>query len=560
MSLRKIEPVRAELPFRPESVTRNFSAGHSRAAFLAARLTCLAFILVLVLVSVVSLRWSLANPHISGWDQIQYIDVALKDALTRKLEGAGALRDALFNDYRWMPPGIRFLAMPLVLAHRVTDTDFRLLSLALFGLSLLVLFDAARRISNRAVAAGATALIAVAPVWVRATEDFMSETALIPAVAVVLWCLVRETEPDRPRTTPVLMGAALGFGMLARFSFAPMAAIVLAMLAFDAWRRGSWGRLLVAVLVATLVAWPSYAYNGVRYVAYGRFAATWPLDQMPGHGLGYAWNYVVGLAEVVLGLPLLVLPVAIILVIRTLLRPDAAPEILPGTLPASGAARRFIGVGCGVILLSALVPHIFGHNQNPRYLLGALPVLSLFLASGAGLRLAFVMGSIATAQAAVLLGIMLTGPYKVAPTDPTDRPGFVESSWRNNPTCDFSQAVSAVSSKVVHPVVKFYGVTGVVNHVQIELAFLRAGVQAHVIPADLATPDLSDPEKTGADMILVLNVPHGRWTHRFVADPNARVDAVREELLHGSDFVRSDARIGGPSEECTMDVFLARKT
>ena len=546
------------LPNRPPASVATTCRGKSSAELLAGRLALAGFVLVVAIACVVSLRWTLSNPHIAGWDQIQYVTIALEDALTRKLDGAGALRDALFNDYRWMPPGVRFLAMPLVLAHRVTETDFRLFTLVLFVLSLLVLFDAARRISTPAVAAGACALVAVAPVWVRASEDFMSETAMIPATVLVLWCLVRESEPVRPRLTPVLMGAALGFGMLARFSAAPLTAIILLMLAVDAWRTRSWSRVLVTVLVASLVAWPSYAYNGVRYVAYGRFAASWPLDQLPDRGLAYAWSYVSQLGRAVFGLPLLVLPFGIVLVVLALARPERLRDEAPGVLTASVAGRRFVGVGCGLILLSMLLPHIFGHNQNPRYLLGALPVLSVFLAAGCGLRLAFVLGAVSVAQALLMLGVMLTGPYKVAMSSAIDRTDTMSVSWRPNPTCDFSQAVQAASARAARPVVKFYGVTGVVNHVQIELAFLRAGVLAHVIPSDLSRPDLTDPAKTGADEVLVLNVPAGHWTHRFVADPNARVDEVRQELLHDPGFVQSKAQIGGPSSQCSMDVFLRR--
>ena len=554
MSLRK-----TGLAGRHADATAGMVRQGSRAEALAALLTVAAFVLVLVIAAVVSLRWTLANPHIAGWDQIQYVTIAVQDGLTRRLDGAGALRDALFNDYRWMPPGVRFLAMPLVFAHRATETDFRLFTLVLFVLSLLVLFDAARRISTPAIACGVTALVAVAPVWVRASEDFMSETGMIPATVLVLWCLVRESEPDRGRATPVLMGAALGFGMLARFSAAPLTAIVLLMLAADAWRHRTWSRLLVTVLVATLVAWPSYAYNGVRYVAYGRFAASWPLDQLPGRGVHYAWAYLSQLGRSVFGLPLLVVPFAIVLATWALLRPQRLHREAPGTLSASIASRRFVGVGCGFILLSMLLPHIFGHNQNPRYLLGALPALSVFLATGSGLRLAFATGAASALQALVMLGLMLTGPYKVAMSSAIDRTDTMAVSWRSNPTCDFSPAVQAVASRTARPVVKFYGVTGVVNHVQIELAFLRAGILAHVLPADLTKPDMTDPARSGADEVLVLSVPAGHWTHRFVADPNARVEAVRQQLLHDPGFVKSAAEIGGPPSQCSMDVFLARK-
>jgi len=166
--------------------------------------------IALGLATLVALRWILANPHVSGWDQIQYIELSLRDWLTRALEGDGPFRDALFNDYRWMPPGSRLLALPLLLLHRTSETDFRLFSLALFVLSALMVFDAARRLAGRTVAAGCTALMVAAPVWVMASENYMSETALIPALALVLWCLVCEGGPRPPAPLPVVSGLALG--------------------------------------------------------------------------------------------------------------------------------------------------------------------------------------------------------------------------------------------------------------------------------------------------------------------------------------------------------------
>ena len=508
------------------------------------------FVFVLASVSAVALRWILLHPGVTGWDQIQYIDLALKDGLTRHLDGSGALRDALFNDYRWMPPGVRFLGLPLVLLHHDSNAAFRLLSLLLFVVSILLVFDAGRRLSGAAAAAGAASLVAVAPIWVRASEEFMSETALIPALALALWCLVRATELRAPRYLPVLMGVALGFGMLAKFSFAPLALVVLLMLAVASWRRGQWTGLLVVLLVSALLAWPFYAYDGLRYVAYGRFAATWPLDQMPGRGLSYARNYLAQLADSDIGMPvLLLLPVALVL----------AGSGMRMAAPAGAPDRRTVGIGCGVMLVLVVLPHIVGHNQNARYLLGALPVLALFLAAGAGPLLGLAMAGVAAVQATVMLGMIATGPYVADGLDTVTGTTLLTNSWRLNPTCDFSAPIRAVSGLAARPVVRFYGITGAINHVQIQAAFLRAGILADVASIDLSRPDHADPTRPGADLVMVLDKPEKSDYRNGIADPDAGLGPIRDALSQSPDYLRSDARVLGPAAECGMTSFLARR-
>ncbi len=508
------------------------------------------FAFVVASVSVVSLRWILLHPGVTGWDQIQYIDLALKDGLTRRLDGNGALRDALFNDYRWMPPGSRFLGLPLVLLHHDSNAAFRLLSLALFIVSLLLVFDAGRRLSGIAAAAGAAALVAVAPIWVRASEEFMSETALVPALALALWCLVRTTGPRPPRYLPVVMGAALGFGMLAKFSFAPLAAVFLLMLAVLAWRRGSWTGLLAVLLVSALAAWPFYAYDGLRYVAYGHFAATvWPFDRMPGRGLAYARNYVTQLARSDFGLPaLLLLPVALVLAVRGLLRTGQ---------PAGWFGRhRFVGTACGLMLVLTMLPHILGHNQNARFLVAALPVLALFLAAGSGPMLGLAMACVAAVQATVMLGLILSGPYQADGSDTVTGTTLLTNSWRDNPTCDFSASIRAVRPLSGRPVVRFYGITGAINHLQIQAAFLRAGMLADVVAVDTLQPDHADPARPGADLVMVLETPEHPSSQDGAAD--AGLGAIRDALQNSPNYVRSDARVLGPAAACGMTSFLAR--
>ncbi len=517
-------------------------------------LAVLSFAFVVATISAVALRWILLHPGVSGWDQVQYIDISLKDGLTRRLDGAGALRDSLFNDYRWMPPGTRFLGLPLVSLHHDSNAAFRLLSLLLFVVSILLVFDAGRRMSGIAAAAGAAAMVAVAPIWVRGSEEFMSETALIPALALALWCLVRDAGPHPPRVLSVTMGVALGFGMLAKFSFAPLAAVFLLMLAVASWKRRSWHGCLVTLLVSSLLAWPFYAYDGLRYAAYGRFAVLWPLDEMQGQGFDYVRNYLEELALSAVGLPtLILLPVALVLVVRNLLPTRSTADA------HRPSPRRSVAIACGAMLVLTVLPHIFGHNQNARYVLGALPVLALLLAAGSGPVLGLAMAGVASVQAAIMLVFIATGPYAVDGSDTLYGTTLLTNSWRNNPTCDFTGPIRAVAAHVARPQVRFYGITAAINHVQIQVAFLRQGILADVASIDLSRPDRADPARAGADLVMVLDTPEKSDYRNGIADPDAGLGAVREALLHSTTYQRSDARVLGPVAQCGMTSFLARR-
>ena len=105
-------------------------------------------------------------------------------------------------------------------------------------------------------------------------EDFLSEAVLMPALAGLLWCLAREVTEEAGWGTAALLGLCLGAGALARLSFIPQVAPVLAW----GWPAGAGrdparlGRLALAGLLAALVAWPHYALNAGRYIGYARFA------------------------------------------------------------------------------------------------------------------------------------------------------------------------------------------------------------------------------------------------------------------------------------------------
>jgi len=355
----------------------------------------------------------------------------------------------------------------------------------------------------------------------------------------------------------------------------PIAVEVVGLFAWQAQRARSFGRLGCTLLVATLVAWPFYAYDGVRYLEYARFAGTWPLDQLPASGhLDFAGRYLRLLTLQVFGFAIVVLPAALVVATRSLLRPppDTASAMAPPAVPATAvpamanaataqaaAQRRSVGIACGLMVLSTLIPHVFGHNQNPRYLLAVLPVGCLLLASAGAPLLASVAGAAGGLQAVAGAAIMLLGPLGARAHR---HDALVGVSWRENVTCDYAPLLHALPASLKRPVIRFFGVSGIINHVQIELAFVRAGVLAHVEPADLAAGAgdgrRGDPTRTDAALVVVAHAANDGESHRFVADPNRNLHAILERFRHDPDFVLAPVQVGGPAGSCSMSVFVPR--
>ena len=486
-------------------------------------------------VGLVAGRWIAANPRIAGWDELQYILLVVKDAFVRQAAGWGPFRDGLFNDYRWATPGPRLLGLPLSLAGLATPGPLRAASAGLLLLCLGILFDALRRLTSIAPAAAATALVAVSPQIATVAENYMSEAPLMPAIAGLLWCFVRESEDPPPRLwNAALMGACVGAGLLARFSFVPIAAGVALALAWqfaaspDRERQGA--RLLVAGLAAALIAWPFYAYDGVRYAKYTQFALTYPLDHLVASGrLDFARQWLGVLAFQVFGV--LAFPAVALGVVLAI--PAMAPACRRGWRSPDA---RVLAFAASMLIAGSVFVGIATHaNQNPRYLVGVLPVLAIPVAlgfarvralAGAGLLLAVV-------QAGLMAAFVWLPPSIWPPLR-----GFSELSHRANVTCDFAPILDlARQTGQPAPLVRMIGSSDAFNHVQLEMQGYRHGLPLDALPTPITPdPDAEIAAAAAADLLLILSPDvDAAWPHPAIPNPNrdvARIlGAVRQNVM-----------------------------
>ncbi|MBN9508006.1 MAG: glycosyltransferase family 39 protein, partial [Alphaproteobacteria bacterium] len=518
----------------------------------------LALLFCMAAIAVVALHWIRAQPHIAGWDELQYILLGVKDAFVRRTEGWGAYRDTLFNEYRWATPGPRLLALPMSLLHALAPTPMRLLSAGLLLISLGVLFDALRRIAPQGAAAAATAIIAVSPQMTMVAENYMSEALAMPALAVLIWCLVREIAVGPAGlANMVLLGAAIGIGLLARFSFVPVSA---GALLFLLWRAAvsdepqrSLLRIMLALFVATLIAWPFYAYNGVRYASYARFALSFPLDLLPSNGtLDFAWRWSGVLLREVFGVfaaPVVVLGVGAALwsllprLVRTWRRPDAATLAFVVAL---------------LLTVPTFVSTAIGSNQNPRYLVGVLPPLALLLAAGFVVHrpLAALAGLLAVVQAAVMLAfVWRPAPDWAPPWAPLQ--ALAALSQRPNPRCDFGPVIAlARQSGEAAPIVRLIGDSDAFTHIQVEMQAYQQNLPLNALPA-VTAPDLAKmialtPDD---DVLLVLEPPDPpRWHHPALPDPNRITPQILAAVTASGAF--TEVKLPPTEGICRMRAFV----
>ncbi len=472
----------------------------------------------------------------------------------RRTEGWGAYRDTLFNEYRWATPGPRLLDLPMSLLHVLAPTPMRLLSTALLLISLGVLFDALRRIAPAGVAAAATAVVAVSPQMTMVAENYMSEALAMPALAVLIWCLVREIAV-RPAglLNMAVLGAAIGIGLLARFSFVPLIAGALLFLlwraAVSAEPQRSLLRILLALFVATLIAWPFYAYNGVRYATYARFALSFPLDLLPSNGtLDFAWRWSGVLLREVFGVfaaPAVVLGVVAALwsllprLARSWRRPDATTLAFVVAL---------------LLTVPTFVSTAIGSNQNPRYLVGVLPPLALLLATGFVVYrpLAGFAGVLAVVQAAVMLAFVWRSAPDWAPLE-----ALAALSRRPNPTCDFGPVIAlARQSGEAAPIVRLIGVSDAFTHIQVEMQAYQQDFPLNALPSvtapDLATMIALTPDD---DVLLVLEPPDPpRWRHPAMPDPNRITPQILAAVTASGAF--TEVKLPASEGICRMRAFV----
>ena len=211
---------------------------------------------------------------------------SMSDALLLRQGNLAALRDAIFLQNRWLPPGLRLIGLPIAAAFwdqaptalRIAAAVLTLLPLPIIWFGLRPVAGAAgadrRRAAVRADAAepGRGAKLhdrdGAAPRRGARHDAAAAGGAGAAASALRL----------------ALLGPVLGLGALSKLTFLPTIGIVwVGVAAWRLWRDRDAAafalRLAVPSIGLALVAWPHYLLNIPRYLAYAKATAG-----------GYAYN------------------------------------------------------------------------------------------------------------------------------------------------------------------------------------------------------------------------------------------------------------------------------
>jgi len=73
----------------------------------------LALLAAMLTLAGLALLWLLRNPLLTSWDEVMHQNNSMMDALLLRDGNLAALRDAIFLQNRWLPPGLRLVGLPI---------------------------------------------------------------------------------------------------------------------------------------------------------------------------------------------------------------------------------------------------------------------------------------------------------------------------------------------------------------------------------------------------------------------------------------------------------------
>lgn len=514
-------------------------------------------------------NWLLHNPHIAGWDELGYVNRVQRDFNALANGGWGAFRDSVLLDDRWQPPLVRIIAIPWGLVVGLGQTSLRILGALCWLFSLPFLWWGARVAGDARTAWAAVAFWVLAPVSLMAGQEFMSETALLPAGAIYLCFLLRAAIlPVVGWPNAVMLGLGLGAGLAAKFSFMAMAgpsfgAVMLAAL-LGRLPPGRLGHMVQALLVAALVAWPLYLFNGARYLSYAQLAAVdWTAHGLLHDGpIDFIVQWVRLQAEWVVG-PLLLLAFALAGLTALLALPR-------GRAAGGGTARLappLIGIGLCLLVVGPLLgAHLIGQNQNPRLLAPAMVPLAvlfaLLLHLAASRLLNILVALLLVGQAA---GIAAFIPLRDEWAGPDITRGLAAISGRYNPMCRYDPVMERLDALgLTAPRIAQVGGDFGFNHVQIAYPWYRAGRSVTVLPLHETLPPEPDWPRVmdtlaSQDAVLVLDVesPPRRERKVFPPElPNRFNASVLAHMATDGRFRDQGPIVLGAVPPCRVRLFL----
>lgn len=513
-----------------------------------------------------ALAWITRQPMINAWDELGHINHSLADRLILLQQGIGALRDHLFIGERWLPPGVRFIGLPIALAAGDAAMPvLRITAIACHVATVLLLVGTARMLVPMGPALMAGVFFAATPIALLLAQDFMTECALHPLLALALLLMAREIAAPRARwPSLLLLGAVLGAGALAKLTFLPAAGVAFLVMLVLAHRRTppavAWRmterRVLLPLIPAALVGWPHYVLNGGRYLEYARAtAAGFAFATWPETGLAFVARALLHVTDRAVGPGLML---AMVLVLGLALASVRARHEPPERRD-DAAALLLLGLAAGG---PSILAFFLSSNQTTRYLgtglLGiALAVAALLTLTAPRLRALGIwsIAGLAVAQVLVAGAVAATGPQggRLA--------GFSALAWRNNTACTHDALAELARARgLATPRIAIVGLSSGVNRVVVRHAFLRAGSLARVWELIEATPPPIDWDAlmgmaAASDIVLVLDEATPAATATYPVANGARETFVARLEVQGG-FQRAGVLPADAPAACRVRVFL----
>jgi 4-amino-4-deoxy-L-arabinose transferase-like glycosyltransferase len=327
-----------------------------------------------VVVILAAIRWSLAHPYGIHWDEGSYINEVRIDLQRLQIGRLMSLARSLLMESNFRPPAYRILALPFLAPFGYHTTLARLSSMACFGLSAVFIYLTVRRIGSRIAGAFAVLVFALSPEVIAATIFFSTEGPMYLAISAMLYFIfVYWTEEVSRSRTWILLGLAIGLGLLSKTSFVLIAFPPLAFVLFENFRkhRGIRGfaPIINAGVLGGLIAAPWWLVHFRDAMWYAKFARSTPRNSLGPHSLtmftGWIWTVFLGLIGPCIGT--LIVLVALAWVQKAIIEKGVTPDPL----------RRSAILLCACAGVPLVLVQLTSTNNLLRYLTPAVIPLAI---------------------------------------------------------------------------------------------------------------------------------------------------------------------------------------
>ena len=383
-----------------------------------------------IMMMLVALRWSLAHPYGTSWDEAEYINQVVIDAQRLETGRLLTLGGRILIKSWGRPPAYRLFALPVIALFGFHTVTARLASLACFGATSLFIYLATRRFSGQVASAFAVLVFALSPIVVSASSWLSTEGPLYLATSAMLYYLfVYWTDRSEGYANWIGLGLAVGIGFLSKASFVLVALPVLGLwLVIGRWMPQGFPTLVSqrkAALLAFLVAAPWWLLNIRPAVAEAHMARNFVQNSLgpPSPATWLRWADTVAQSLLGPGLSILVLLVMLAWLQKAIIKRDAILDPL----------RRVALGACACAGFPIVLAQLTGTNHLLRHISPA--VIPLAIAVGIlaetvgwiGSRIAIAISSVLFVGQALLIAFPIFFPN----TRPVN-PGFANGAlpWR----------------------------------------------------------------------------------------------------------------------------------